>query len=79
VSAQQPLARAREARTPSRTPASRATDRAEAGGKLTPTIVRAIRELVAKGMTDFEIAACYGVTPRMIGYVRTGKRWGSVT
>lgn len=44
--------------------------------KLTDQDVKDIRELVASGLTNVEIAKRYGVTHSMISHIRTGRSWG---
>ena len=44
-------------------------------GKLMPEDVAAIRKAFERGETNKALAAEYGVSPSMISFIRTGRRW----
>jgi hypothetical protein len=49
-----------------------------AGAILTEDDVREVRELLARGIRDSEVARIFGVTKTAIGYIKLGKSWTSL-
>jgi hypothetical protein len=46
--------------------------------KLTAVEVLSIRDLIAKGMANKDIAAVFGVSTSLVSQIRTGRAWSSV-
>ena len=51
---------------------------AKPDAKLTDDAVRTIRQLIAAGVTQTEIAAGYGVASQQISQIARGRRWSHV-
>jgi HNH endonuclease len=47
--------------------------------KLTEDDVRKIREMVLSGMTHREVAHCFGITRKNVGYIAQRKTWKTVS